>query len=924
VKNRHRKIGGSTNLPAVPGAQKAQFLQFGLSLRVLLAVWGVLVLVLALKGYPGWRDAVVEKGLWGASGVFSGVGLWAAMRGHMWGVLGVVSLVLAGLGAGAGVERLMGARSEIREKVILSLAFGWGVIGLVQQGLGEAGLYYPWVLRTEWGVLVATGLVMCVRWRVWEQFGGVVRGGGKPWVLAGCLMAAIFLMTRLPDVHEDARIYHFAAPEQYLLTHKITVEAQNPSWHMPRGAEMGVLVPWHLGGIELAKSVNLVWLLVMLGFMVGISREVYGSGEWGLWGWVLVLGSGVVVGQVWEGKNDIVVGALVSGALWGLMRASGGPSTLRRGPLDLAQGRGEETRTATGSGRGGGRWWLLSVCLLGLAMRIKYTAGFFVAAYVVAGWIWGWKEVGRAGRVMVVGVFAGAIAWWSMESWLYLGNPVAPFMAGWFETLGWGVEYQRALRELHVTLSSEEARRGVDVLSGVWRAMGEPGMGSVAVFILLPFGMLGARGRSGRIAILFMVIAYGLWAGGARLTRYMVPLLPIGGVLGAGALGSQSGGKRWLRVLGVVAVGTGWLNAVLCLAPGGLGYLAGQEGKEGYLKSRYTTWWDAVSWVNGHVLVGGRVMFTGEDRRLHLRVRVRSIAVVAEPLFWRLTKDSRDAAEVRKRVKQLGLTHQLHNFVSAEYRALAWYGGPGWDERQLLLYADFVKSYLKPVLGPDRIDYDNGGFYAFEITRKPGKYPLFYLASTEGCFHDAFAMLGNGPAARILADAEVIAARMKGVAESELILAKFYAKLNDHTRINELLEPGYRLGFIGDGSIKAYAASSIETGRIEPAIKAYCRAYLMTRELTLLRSMAFGFYARSQAAFRRGEYTKAARDMEQAARCAPLEAAPGYELARTLVKLNRFAEALYWARKAGALMPGNPEVAALSAELESRASRGGK
>ena len=852
-------------------------------------------MALSIKSYPTYwnviREIAVEAGL---AEPFSWSCFGAALWSHGLALAGLAALLLGVYGAGHPVVGLVGLSGTVAS--VLRLACGWGLISLINHGLGLTGLYFPAILRAEAGVLPVLGLSWMIRNRAWQRSFAIRRSDRLPAVAVLLILAGAFLLGRLPDVHEDARQGHLAGPEQYLLLHKIEAETQHMAWHMARGAEMVNLVPWHLAGIDGAKQVNVGWLITLALVVTGLGKTL-GGGGW--WGTMLAISAGLVMSEAWEGKNDLGQTAGTAGALWCGMRAMVEKSK--------------------------GRWWLAAAWLMGSAMGVKYTTGFFVVGLAATAWT---RKVrvdwGR--MALVTGVFVAPFIGWMWESWLFVGNPVYPFMSGTIPTLGWGPFYERAMHDLIGRLSPEGARKWWDVLSGTWRVTGDPGTGNPALFAVLPLALLGRRRRGAGYLLALTAVSWVLWGTTERTARYMYVAGVVVGVLGGLALEES----KWTRSRAVryTLVGTAlWYAGMTWAIMGGAGswqILLGTKGRDAYLAGKYTTWWDAVKWLNGNVPAGGRVCFTGENRRLWLSMRVRSCAVVAEPLFWRLTKDSYTAGQVRKRVKQLGLTHQLHNFVSAEYRGLMWYAGPAWADRQFRVYTGFVRAYLKPVRVPDRIDYNNGGFYIFEYARKPGSFPLYYLPSTEGCFQDSWSMLSISPPAQTLAKAEGIAAKMKGVAEAEQLLATFYTEIGNYARVNELLEPGYRSGFVGDGSIEAYAESSHAIGRLATAQKALCRAFLLTRNPSILHNMSYVFYKRAKVAAARGDIARAARDMEQAAFCDPREAAPSFELARILKKLGRVPEAIYWVRKARTLMPDNPDGAALAIELESRIGRGGE
>ena len=137
-------------------------------------------------------------------------------------------------------------------------------------------LLFPLLLRGEVGLLVLCGALAVVGERPWRSWRWSSLSGERvPCTLILLLLLVLVLLTRLPDVHEDARALHFAAPEHYVLLHKINAEPQHIGFHIARGTEMMFLIPWALGGITLAKLVNVGLVLttmLLLHVLVGCLR----------------------------------------------------------------------------------------------------------------------------------------------------------------------------------------------------------------------------------------------------------------------------------------------------------------------------------------------------------------------------------------------------------------------------------------------------------------------------------------------------------------------------------------------------------------------------------------------------------------------------------------------------------------------------
>jgi len=389
------------------------------------SAWILLATVLA-AGSLGADGHSFSRILYASPAPFSWPRLGPAVAGHGLALGGLIVLLVGVFGAGRAVAGLTGIQGT--GAGLAALASGWGVVSLIQHGLGLAGLEFPVVLYGA-AALVIAGAAGLVSDRPWRGF----RAGSGSERLALCgtaiLLAGSFLLSRLPEVTEDARQGHYAMPEQYLMLHKITAEPGNMGWQMPRGAEMTNMIPWRIGGVEGGKLANVGYLvtLVLLAAAVGrllgmnasegcpapADRLPEGdrdpaSPSAGWWGAMLAAACGMAMEEVWEGKNDLGMAAGAVGAVWCVLRASDPV-----GGCSPPSARTASASPATG-GTESGRWWLLAGWLLGCAMGVKYTAGFFAVGTLAAAWMAGMR-IGSRGAVLATAIFLVPFAGWMAD-----------------------------------------------------------------------------------------------------------------------------------------------------------------------------------------------------------------------------------------------------------------------------------------------------------------------------------------------------------------------------------------------------------------------------------------------------------------------------------------------------------------------------
>jgi len=809
---------------------------------VTLAIWIACVSALVIYAEAGWLKslpAMFHAGI--ATLPFNLPGFSRASGSHLLALVQISGFSIAALGAG-GAGRLIGIRHL---PVFIRLAFGFGFIALLNQGLGFAGLLFPSVLALESGIFFIVGLAVLHLTRPWRNWHLPTAGERFPAALLALLLAASFMLARIPDTQEDALNYHFAAPEHFLLLHKINAEPQHLMWHSPLSYEMILTAPWSFGGMDSAKLANIAFLLITLCAIARIASSFAGTIS-GWWAVFLFASAGLVSDQCMQGKNDLIAAMFLASAGWCALQGFSGTSMMR--------------------------WLTASAWLAGCAVSVKVPAGFAAAGLMAGLALFFRRSFNIKILAMLAFSFCIPVSGWLAENWLFLGNPFHPFLSGIFPDLAWTPALSEALWKLDLVLGSPGIRWDGSALTGLWRVFGSPEIGSFALIGLLPLALLTLRTRPARLLATATGLAYLFWLLSPRNPRFLFPALAwtsaLAGTVAAG-LSSRSAPAGRTALAGLAAT-LALLGAARFASPTGWLVPLGQVSAADFQRARFSIWDDARTWINSNLTASARIRFTGEERRVGFLPRIRSFHIITEPLFWRLTRDSSTVAEMRKRVRQYGLTHHLHNFVSAEYRQTYWYTGPDWSARQLILYRDFVRAHYRPIYSPPRIDTRNGGIWVFEITPRPSQrgYPVHFLPFTEGRFAKTWHLLKEGRLDEAAREARNTAAGMPGVDQAVLVLATVEYSSGRYKEAARLLDISIRNGFISiwDGSsYGVYGASLANSGRLDEGIKFIARnCLLLSEDSRNLEVLGNALVTRGQARAGRGLKREGLRDLEAA------------------------------------------------------------
>jgi len=832
----------------------------------LFTVWMLLAAGMALAwSGPSWKAVREMAGEMALAGPPDWPALGRALTGHLAALLAVPIVLAAPYGAGKLVALLAGIDGG--KSRALRWALGLGTASIAFHGLGLAGLLFRPVLGTAVALLAALGAASFVRERRRPWWRRPAPGTLLPLAGLAAVLGLAFLLMRLPDTVEDALIAHFAAPEAYLLEHRIFAEPGNFLWHMPLGLEMVFLPAWCLGGIGAAKLVNIGVVLSLGGFAWSIARRLGGTAgkASGAWGALWALTAGFVLGNAWQGKNDLALAMFVAGAAWCML-----------------------------SGAGGSRRLLGAAVLLGMGTAVKYSCLLFAASLACAMVISGiinpsspfpplprWREgrvrersassFGKAletfFRGFVLAGLAGAIplSGWMAANWLFLGNPLHPFLSGLFGELSWDPGMQSAWNSSARAVTELSTHHRLGWLLTVPSILGGPGGGSAALLALLPAALL-APGR-GEAATLkwFAGITFLLWLPFRETSRYLYPLIPLLAAL-AGTRVAGSAGAWTRRLLFPLVLLLLFAGSANFLKDGGWKCLAGALDRSALFSARYGSWNSMREWVNANTPRGKRVLLAGEPRRLWMERRVLSYGPVFRPWLWKAAAASRDAAGMRKALRQWNISHIVLNQITAEYQAFFFCAGPEWTPRQLGLEADFLERYCRVARFPNHVDGLHGSFYIFSVSKSPAAEPgpLYFIPEAEGRFNAMHAAMeaGNYRSAR------EAWRRASSTVPRELYAQAWKGRLDwatgEYADGARGLEEGVKAGLATDLNLLDYGSCLNNLGRYDEAIRVFSRACLLLRTPLARAKLGTSLYGRGWVRLKQGDPRGAARDLEKA------------------------------------------------------------
>lgn len=419
--------------------------------------------------------------------------------------------------------RRLSARVEFSspiEALSVSIALGLGVISHLVFVLGLVGVLH----RSVVSLILIGGVVACHRvWLAWPQSVAAVfrtpsRSNGKAFRLAVLMFGLgislpIVALTLYPPTAWDATSFHLAGAKAYVGSHQVQPQPFLRYPVFPQHNNMLFVLALMFSGDIAAQLVQCLAMFLSAGLLFAWASGI-ASRVAGLWAVAIWLGNPLVllfgtVAFIDSGLTLFVLAAAYSFFRW--------TSTER------------------------GEWLVLSGVFSGFAAGTKYSALFFVAALGI-GALYHGIRARRWGSPVVFGLAAGLVgAPWYGYNAFHTGNPVFPFFG---EVFGYGFWDAADLR----SQLEEMARYGmgkspVALLALPWNLLFHPDAFhaeaplSVFYFVFLPALLwVGATRRQLR-GVLILSLAYVLfWFGSVQVVRYLMPVLPLLGLLAATAL----------------------------------------------------------------------------------------------------------------------------------------------------------------------------------------------------------------------------------------------------------------------------------------------------------------------------------------------------------------------------------------------------
>jgi hypothetical protein len=604
----------------------------------------------------------------------------------------VLSLGLGLSGCGRWAMRRMGLRTGGPcEEWTLGFALGYGLWGTLLLLLGLAGLWSKPVLAALFAAAVLLGAgfgLLGVRFIPLAPGAPPTpapRLGPASWAALAAVAASWLYASRyalVPETFYDALHYHLALPSIYLAFHRILPLPEHSFSGVPSLPEMIngwtlALDPWGIGAGLLHASMVLWISAAFLALSARLGRPRAGP----LAAAAFYAGSPVVLGESIR---------LSVGLEWALMQLC----CLSCFFAALSEEPGSRARRA---------WLALGGTFLGFALCVKYPAWAAPAAFAGAALLFRKSPPEDSCRMIALRELALFLAcsgfWvlpWVLKNLVHYHNPVFPFLHKFFVPLSehlpdqvqpvfsgvqnpWSLPFAQWLKAYaeHPWLFLKSS----DIAESV---------GPFALaFLPLPFLVPMAR----REKMLAWLCA-GLWIPlslASLESRFFIPHLAVLALLLA-CLADKAGG--FLPGLGLgLSLAAGLAAMTVDAHRAKLEVFLGRKSFGEYLRRAVVSYptppYAGIEFVESRFPEGAAVLLYGESRSFYFKRRVFASSSDQVPLLEAWANSSRDAGELRRRLRERGIGAIVANVAEMSRRG----SGPRLTERGREVLFAFWRRY---------------------------------------------------------------------------------------------------------------------------------------------------------------------------------------------------------------------------------------
>lgn len=411
-------------------------------------------------------------------------------------LFGAALVIATSFCLGAVLLRALQMRLQRLEQVLLATITGSACLSAIMFVLCVAHVVRKWVLLT----IALASIAAWWRWRnqnAHESDRGSHIGPATRYAFVAVFSVftvVYFFHALAPEISPDGTAYHLAIVDHYYRAHGFEKVPTSIYYNISQGGELLFLMAFAFGKhsaaalVHFAHLATLPWLILAYGRRMGYPLAGAAAG-------LFVYVSPVFGADGLSAYVDVALAAVLFAMFYFLQLW-------------------DEERDD--------RLLIPAAILAGFAFSLKYTA-CVAAVYAIWFVVWKTRRQLNYAPLIMAGIIAAFAVPWLVKSWMWVGNPIAPFGNRLFPNpwvhASFEDDYHRYLQRYNLA-----DRRWLP-----WEAtvLGEHVSGLLGpLFLLVPLSLLALRWKQGRQLLLagaIMALPYATNIG----TRFLIPAAPF-------------------------------------------------------------------------------------------------------------------------------------------------------------------------------------------------------------------------------------------------------------------------------------------------------------------------------------------------------------------------------------------------------------
>jgi len=618
---------------------------------------------------------------------------WNFVLSHLSEIFLLIFLISTAAGIGYKLLKLFKLNFySLLVEFIFSISLGLGFFSLLTLLLGLLGLFFlpVFYLLLLTSFLITYPEIKYFISRIPSSF-CVERPEGRQIIFGICLgiiiLSGLILNIGGPPIQFDELVYHLAIPDIYLRKNQILNLPYLVFSNYPLNVEMLFTLAMCLKSDTLAQLVHFSFGL-LAGLSIYLLTKTYFGRRQGLFATLIFFSMPSIIFTMAFAFNDLALTYYVILAVYAILNW-----------IKINDR----------------RWLFLSGTMTGLAIGVKYSG--VICFILLFGFIL-INKIPLKSLLKELSIFSLAtllpILPWLIKNFIFVGNPVYPFLYGIFGGENWdNFNTQRFTQEMsHYGPSLSGILRYLVLpffITCDWQT-GDIPIGPL-LFLYIPFlFFIKYVHKTIKYLLIFCGAYFFFWTITSMVIRFLFPAIALLCVVG-GYVAKEMRKSLLYEIPVFIALVLNIYTLYTAIGEHPDFYLGNKTREDKLLSAPpVKDYYQVIKFINERLPNSSNVLFIGEPRRYYCQKEVLTSTELDTALISKLVKESKDITELFSKLRDLKVTHILYNkdniiWLKRQFNYFNWE-----NKGQELLYESFLTSLS--------LIYGEGDVYLYKIPEK--------------------------------------------------------------------------------------------------------------------------------------------------------------------------------------------------------------